>query len=229
MIPEDPYGEIQMLIAGLPDSASTVVAKSRDFRDIGDIDFAFELLRMAIEKDPAPVLLSELADLLISEGRLDEASEISMRSLELDPTHRGAQRVLRNALLAGLPENALHVADVALRFAQTEPDLTEDILVNAIERAPNDIMLREQLAQFYGSHRRVVDCIAALQGILALDPEHDEAMLMLAAAFIKEGDFPRAQKLLNKARRRGVDSPMLEQLEKKIGDVVQVIAGAKKS
>ena len=136
MIPEDPYGEIQMLVSGLPDSAATVVAKSREFRDAGEIDFAFELLRMAIGKDRAPVLLTEMADLLISEGRLDEASEVSLEGLDADPNHRGAQRALRTALVAGLPENALHVAEVALRFAETDPDFTEDILQTAIEKSP---------------------------------------------------------------------------------------------
>ena len=227
MIPEDPYGEIQMLVSALPDSASTIVAKSKEFRKAGDVDFAFELLQRAIDKDPAPAMREEYADLLFSEGRTDEALVEARKCLEEDPSRRHGRTVLRKALVDGLPETARSLVDTALEF--DDESFTEELLLAGVQEEPDNLVLLEQLARFYAMQRKVSSLIATLQSILEVDPEHGEALLMLAGAHLKEGDLPRAQKILDKARRQGVDSPRIEDLERKIADVVSVISEAQKS
>ncbi len=230
MIPSDPYGEIQMLLAGLPDSAPNVVAKSREFRDDDEIDFAFELLRQAVERDPAPVLLAELADLLAAEGRREEAVETAMSALGAESSSGYAREVLSRVLTSELPRGAARLADAAWKFAENgDVEFAEDLFVDAVEAAPENILLREQTARFYAEHRRVDDCIVHLEALLALDPEHENALAMLAAAFIKKGELPRAQKLLERARLQGIDPQMLQKLERKIGAVVDVIARSRKN
>ncbi len=228
MFPSDPYGEIQMLLSQLPDSAAKIVAKSREFRGDDEIDFALELLRMAIARDPAPVLRGELVDLLVAEGRALEAVDEALKILGEAPEQPAAQRALRRALIAGLPHTTLRLVEVANELGRLDPVLAEDLLLDAIDEQPADVLLREQLAQFYASQKRIAECIAASQAILDLDPDHDEATLMLAAAHLKEGDLPRAQKLLERARARGCDLPMVQTLEEKVAAVVKLIAEARK-
>lgn len=230
MIPEDPYGEIQMLISELPDSANRVLAKSKEFRAAGDVDFAFELLRHAVERDPAPMLLVEHADLLASEGRTEEAVQQALAAIKDAPSGKYAREVLRRALLNGLPGSTVQLAAVARDFVvRRDTDYAEELLCAAVEREPEQVVLREQLAQLYATQHRISECIEQVEMILAVQPEHEQAQLMLAAAFLKQGDLPRAQKLLDRARRRGVSGPFLDELEAKIGEVIGVISRSKSS
>lgn len=230
MIPSDPYGEIQMLLSGLPDSAPNVVAKSREFREDDEIDFAFELLRQAVSKDPAPVLLAEFADLLAAEGRREEAVETAMSALGAEASSGYAREVLTRILTSELPRGAARLADAAWTFAENgELDFAENLFIDAVEVAPDNLLLREQTARFYAEQRDIPNCIVHLEALLSIEPEHDDALLMLAAAFIKTGELPRAQRLLERARRQGVEADTLDKLERKIGAVVDVISRSQKN
>lgn len=227
MIPEDPYGEIQMLVSELPDSANTIAAKAREFRDADEVDFAYQLLKLAIAKDPAPMLRAAHADLLLRDGMWDEALHVARECEANDPSQVHGRRILKRVLLQGLPESASTIARTAV--AHDDVTFAEQLLQEGVDAEPENIILLEQLARHYATQRQVADCIITLQQLLEVEPGHDEALLMLAGAFIKQGDLPRGQKLLNKARKRGVSSRRLEELEKKIGEVVNVISQAKKS
>jgi predicted Zn-dependent protease len=229
MIPEDPYGEIQMLISELPDSAHTIVAKSREFRMSGDIDLALEMLGRALKKDRAPVLLAERADLLLSEQQSSAAAELALEALQSDERRQVGREVLMRALVLGLPEQTGLLARTALSFAEEDPEYCEAMLQAGLDKEPDNITLREQLAQFYAAKHRVDACIRELDELLERAPEHEGAQVMLAAAFIRNGDIPRGKHLIDKARAQGLQSSVLDELERQVEAVVNVIARSKKT
>lgn len=219
MISEDPYGEIQMLVAELPDSARSIVSKSKEFRHAGEIDLALMLLDRAVATVPVPMLLAEKADLYAAEERFDEALDVSLQAVVRDPTNVSARYVLRRVLVGALPGAVEYLMQISKLFAEEdEVDFAEDLLRAAVDAHPDEIPLRRLLANFYMERGRLSSCIVELQGLLRVDPDNLEAQVMIAAAMADNGDASGAQRWLRKARAGGATTRMLARVEAKLAD-----------
>lgn len=221
MFEDDHYGEIQMLVTGLPGSARQIVTKSRDFRSAGEIDLALTLLHRAIAKHPAPMLLAEHADLLLERSEIERALDVAFSAITADPMDGQAQVVLSRVLLDALPDAFVYLVEVSKLYAdEEEPGFAEELIRRAIDRHPNNVALRLHMARFYGDYARTAESVAELEEALRLNPENAEAHVMLAAAMLEDGDPAAAQAWLNKARVLGAESPMTQAVEQKILEVV---------
>lgn len=217
MLPEDPYGEIQMLVAGLPDSARSIVSKSKEFRAADSVDFALMLLERAAAVDPLPVILAEHADLLAAEGQLGAALDISLQAAVSDPTNGFVREVLRTVLVEGLPQSMDYLAQIATLFAEEdEVDFAEDLLRAAIQHDPDNVRLRLMLAAFCAEHGRFTGCIVELHAVLRIEPEHAEAQLMLAEALLANRDVSGAKKWLEKSKGNGADAGKVDAIERRL-------------
>jgi hypothetical protein len=99
----DPYAEIQRLVATLPQSLDSVLARSREWNSTGAQDLALDLLRRSRARDSSIPLRLELGRLLHRMGRSREGLTEAVGVVKEDSTNIDGLLLLAE-LLAGVGE-----------------------------------------------------------------------------------------------------------------------------
>jgi len=99
----DPYAEIQRLVATLPQSLDSVLARSREWNSTGAQDLALDLLRRSRARDSSISLRLELGRLLHRMGRSREGLTEAVGVVKEDSTNIDGLLLLAE-LLAGVGE-----------------------------------------------------------------------------------------------------------------------------
>lgn len=100
----DPYAEIQRLVATLPQSLDSVLARSREWNSTGAQDLALDLLRRSRARDSSIPLRLELGRLLHRMGRSREGLTEAVGVVKEDSTNIDGLLLLAE-LLAGVGES----------------------------------------------------------------------------------------------------------------------------
>lgn len=130
-----------------------------------------------------PVILNNLAVFYATENRLNDALELSMRSVSLDGKHAGTR---------------INLARIYDRLGRTEKARAEAAAAAVLD--PKSVRIRSyacELELVLGHGREAADCY---RRILQEFPRRADVRLMFGAALIKSGQFAEAKKVLERER-----------------------------
>lgn len=100
-----------------------------------------------------------------------------------------------------------HLAEFWLLLFEDNPDEAIAVLESFLERAPNDLHSRTELAKIYLKHGRLADAEAVLQEILALKPDDLKSRTELGKVYQWQGRLAEAEAVLLKSL--GIDPRQL--------------------
>lgn len=200
----------------------------------GDYPTALNILRDAIESDPASAVLhAEVAEIKLKIGQAADALEYINKAIKLDPSYRPpylmagllmastgkdweAAEYLRTAIrLAPLKEDAYLQLSLSLtRLFEYEEAVTN--LKTLVKINPDSILGYYYLGRTYTQMKLYRDALGYFKKTLELRPEFDQAAIDMAATFEALGDYPQAiqsyRRLLGQDENRGVVLQRLIQL-----------------
>ncbi len=171
-------------------------------RDMGRHAEAIELLSAAEGVD-ATLLLRELALLLVSEGRAEEAAERLAPHVEVAPDHL--------ALPWGLA-----LASVPARRAEALPWLRRAFEAGRAEGV-RDGRIALELGSLQLEAGQVDEAVETLEQAVALEPESAEAHYRLGTALGRAGDQDRAAKALERFQALSAGTDAADWDDKRIG------------
>ncbi|HLH08286.1 MAG TPA: tetratricopeptide repeat protein [Terriglobales bacterium] len=153
---------------------------------------AIEEYRLALENDPnSEYLNSGLAELYAKTGRIRDAVEEAQDIIKRDPNNLDARKLLGRIYLRGLGD-------------QQTGAQSQDILKRAIEQyeqivrlEPNNIENHMLLGRLYRLNNEFLKAENEFKTAVALQPNSEEAVTMLAILYNEEGDSKRAAQVLN--------------------------------
>ncbi|MCG3180134.1 MAG: Beta-barrel assembly-enhancing protease [Phycisphaerae bacterium] len=182
---------------------------------------AIEAYRTATKLNPHDLeIASRLADLLIRDGKLDEATKILQSNLAEDGTRAGDRAQLAElfrqsgkpaealAVLNARPQTADARPDVRLLLAEGRARLDSDELAgaeNALEQAVNLSPISTDGWHYLGisrlKQRKNAGAIQALEMAIATDSERAESWQYLGIALANQGEIGKAIERLEEAAR----------------------------
>ena len=144
---------------------------------------AIEEYRLAIQNDPGSEYLnSGLAELYAKTGRISDAVEEAQDIIKRDPNNLDARKLLGRIYLRGLGDQ------------QSTPQ-SQEILKRAIEQyeqivriEPNNIENHMLLGRLYRLNNDMLKAENEFKTAVALQPNSEEAVTMLAYLYNEEGD-----------------------------------------
>ncbi len=153
---------------------------------------AIEEYRLAIENDPGSEYLnSGLAELYAKTGRISDAVDEAQDIIKRDPNNLEARKLLGRIYLRGLGDQ------------QSSPQ-SQEILKRAIEQyeqivriEPNNIENHMLLGRLYRLNNELLKAENEFKTAVALQPNSEEAVTMLAYLYNEEGDSKRSAQVLN--------------------------------
>jgi tetratricopeptide (TPR) repeat protein len=177
---------------------------------------AFDLIRQAIEIEPAALFESNLAEMLRQQGRVDEAIEHGRKAVSLDPTMASAHSNLGIALF-----DAMHFEEAEKahqRGLALAPNLLQSLNnLGSIERARGNksqalVWYRKALAispDFIESltnigavlveEDRPEEAVQPLLKVLQAYPDSPEALCNLGLSYFKQDDMTKGEALLRRS------------------------------
>jgi arylsulfatase A-like enzyme/Flp pilus assembly protein TadD len=200
-----------------PDDADLLTARAEIHLRAGETDSAEELLRRAVDGDALHLGSAvTLANLLESQGRIDEASAVLEGLLRVDPGHPVALAALGRVRLDD-PERARPILEEAVRLNPTRfeplaslgmcylrlemPHRAEATLRRALELRPNDLRASNNLAVSLFLQSRPEEAAELLRQLMRRAPEFAEAHNNLALVLHAEGRDVEAEQAAREALR----------------------------
>jgi tetratricopeptide (TPR) repeat protein len=145
------------------------------------------LFRHALEVTASnPVVLNNLGNALLSDGRVNEALVQLQAALNIDPDHSGAHNNLGNALMK------LGRTGEAIDHGRTGEAI--DHYQKSIKLNPIDARTRNNLAVALHEQGRWDESIRQLRTALSIRPEYADAYSNLGAAYRQKGEIKKAAK-----------------------------------
>ena len=177
----------QEVIKLKPDSASATVLAAMAYMRLGQLDVAADLLDKLLKNAPNDSeALYQLGVVNLSRKRYPEAETAFWRTYTLDPS-----------TLRGL------VGVAAVQFSMNEPEKAVQTVAAEVEKDPQRIDLRKELANAEFRAKQYDKAIADYQAILDKykDAPQDQADVYdrIGGAYLNQGDLPRAVENLKKA------------------------------
>jgi tetratricopeptide (TPR) repeat protein len=152
-----------------------MVRKSIEFYWEGDLARAFSSLEGAPEDIPDPRFFTYRAGLLLSVGRVDEASVDIERAVDFDP--RNSRAFALQSIIA---------------VVQNEKDRALNLARKAVEQDPESPAARVALSYAQQAHFDLKGALASLQEAVKLDPENPLAWARLAELWLSVGNLKKA-------------------------------------
>lgn len=191
-------------------------ARGIELADRGWLDEAVSEFRKAIKLDPLSAHAHDnLATILAEKGQLLEALIEYVEALKADPESPTTHHYLGSFLAGQGQELAMAEYRRAIELEYDFPDahlnlalaladngnLEEAVreLEIALQQAPEDEMIRHELASCLIDLERHADAIGHLKKIVKTHPEHVEAFVDLGIAYTAQGFFAEAETALKKA------------------------------
>jgi tetratricopeptide (TPR) repeat protein len=168
--------------SGPPTGWQAMVRKSIEFYREGKLAKAFWSLEGAPESIRDPRFFAYRVALLLSVGRVDEASVDIERALNLDPHNSYA--VALQSIIA---------------VVQNEKDRALDLARKAVELESRSSVARVSLSYAQQAHFDLQGALVSLQEAVKLDPENALAWARLAELYLSVGDLDKAAEAARKA------------------------------
>jgi tetratricopeptide (TPR) repeat protein len=159
-----------------------MVRQSIQFYRHGDLLMAFDSIAKAPEDIPDPRFFTYRAALLLTVGRVDEASVDIARALQLDPHH--AHAFALQSVIAVVQNNK----DEALNLAR-----------QAVKLDPASSTGQVALSYAQQAHFDLQGALASLQEAVKLSPENALAWARLAELWLSVGELKKALKAMRQA------------------------------
>jgi tetratricopeptide (TPR) repeat protein len=190
----------------------------RNYRNNRQIESAFVVLKeMARISPDDPAVRSELADIQISRGMLDDGLAELHQLVDIH-TRRGQ---LKDAALV-----CQRMAEVQWGIANRNDALT--LLRQAIQLSTDDMSLRQQfvqyclevgktpeaaeqqtvIARFYFASRQTKEAVAALQQLIGMDQHNYEAYDLLGQTYYSVGEYEQASRVYRNLAKVDPNSQM---------------------
>jgi Flp pilus assembly protein TadD len=165
---------------GRSETTERLSEQARRARERGDGREAESLLTAAVERNPGDdEMRLELAELLIETGNGAKAAEHLQKLISRNPDD---------------PRPCVGLAEA--RFQQQNLGEADRLIQRALELDPRQIrghLLRGKIEQARGNNRRAMD---DYYQVLAFEPDHVEARMLLAELHFQQGDARHAAPLL---------------------------------
>lgn len=181
---------------------------ARQFRANRQVENAVLVLREMERLAPEdPAVRSELADIQISRGQLDEGAS-ELRALADIYTRRGAlaeaaqvyQRLAEIAWTAGSHDDALNLLRQAIQYAADDMSLRHQFVQYCLEIGRHADAVEQQtvIARYYFVNRQSREAVAALQQLIEMDKMNFEAYDLLGQTYYSVAEYELAARVYRK-------------------------------
>ncbi len=208
------YTLIAEVAARRPDRAGQLQEYAqivRQFRANRQVENAVLILREMQRLAPDdPAVRSELADIQLSRGQLDEGAS-ELRALADIYIRRGAlaeasqvyQRLAEIAWDSGSHEEALGQLRQAIQFATEDMALRHQFVQYCLEmgRGADAVEQQTVIARYYFASRQSREAVAALQQLIAMDKTNFEAYDLLGQTYYSVGEYEQAARVYRNLAR----------------------------
>jgi tetratricopeptide (TPR) repeat protein len=157
-----------------------------------------------------PAVRSELADIQISRGQLDEGAaqlralaDVYVRRAALAEASQVYQRLAEIAWDAGNHEEALGQLRQAIQFATDDMGLRHQFVQYCLEigRGADAIEQQTVIARYYFASRQSREAVAALQQLIAMDKMNFDAYDLLGQTYYSVGEYEQASRVYRNLAR----------------------------
>jgi tetratricopeptide (TPR) repeat protein len=183
----------------------------RQFRSNRQVENAVLILREMERLAPDdPAVRSELADIQVSRGQLDEGAaqlralaDIYVRRAALAEASQVYQRLAEIAWDAGNHEEALGQLRQAIQFATDDMGLRHQFVQYCLEigRGADAIEQQTVIARYYFASRQSREAVAALQQLIAMDKMNFDAYDLLGQTYYSVGEYEQAARVYRNLAR----------------------------
>ncbi|HEX8997143.1 MAG TPA: tetratricopeptide repeat protein [Ktedonobacterales bacterium] len=205
---DEVYTLIAEVSARRPDPAGQLqeyAQLARQFRANRQVENAVLVLREMERLAPEdPAVRSELADIQISRGLLDEGAselralaDIYMRRGALAEAAQVYQRLAEIAWTANNQEEALNLLRQAILYAADDMSLRHQFVQYCLEIGRNAEAAEQQtvIARYYFASRQSREAVAALQQLIAMDKMNFEAYDLLGQTYYSVAEYEQAARV----------------------------------
>ena len=190
----------------------------RHYRGIRQQENAVAVLKEMSRISPDdPAVHSELADINVSRGLLDEGLA-EMRHLADIHTRRGQmkeaalvyQRMADIDWSSGEHSEALNLLRQAIQFSTDDMSLRQQFVQYCLEtgRGPEAAEQQKVIARYYFASRQTKEAVAALQQLIGMDPHNYEAYDLLGQTYYSVGEYEQATRVYRNLAKVDPTSPM---------------------
>ena len=202
-----------------PQGAMTEYAQLvRHYRSNRQLENAVGVLKEMSRVAPDdPAVHSELADIQISRGLLDEGLA-ELRQLADVHTRRGQlkdaalvyQRMADIDWSSGEHNEALNLLRQAIQFSTDDMSLRQQFVQYCLEtgKGPEAAEQQTVIARYYFASRQTKEAVAALQQLIGMDPHNYEAYDLLGQTYYSVGEYEQATRVYRNLAKVDPTSPM---------------------
>jgi tetratricopeptide (TPR) repeat protein len=211
---DEVYSLIAEVAARRPDRPGQIQEYAqlvRQFRANRQIENAVLILREMERLAPDdPAVRSELADIQISRGQLEEGAtqlrslaDIYIRRAALAEASQVYQRLAEIAWDTGAHEEALGQLRQAIQFATDDMTLRHQFVRYCLEigRGADAVEQQTVIARYYFASRQSREAVAALQQLIAMDKTNFEAYDLLGQTYYSVGEYEQAARVYRNLAR----------------------------
>jgi tetratricopeptide (TPR) repeat protein len=177
----------------------------RTYRNNRQVENAVTVLKeMARLAPDDPAVRSELADIHISRGLLDEGmaelrhlADIHMRRGQLKDAAQVYQRMAEIDWGMENRNEALNLLRQAIQYSTDDMALRQQFVQYCLEvgKAPDATEQQTVIARFYFASRQTKEAVAALQQLIGMDPHNYEAYDLLGQTYYSVGEYEQAARV----------------------------------
>ncbi|HEY7851086.1 MAG TPA: tetratricopeptide repeat protein, partial [Ktedonobacterales bacterium] len=178
---------------------------AKQFRANRQVENAVLVLREMERLSPEdPAVRSELADIQITRGQLDEGAaelralaDIYMRRGALPEAAQVYQRLAEISWTASNHEDALNLLRQAILYAADDMSLRHQFVQYCLEIGRNAEAAEQQtvIARYYFASRQSREAVAALQQLIAMDKLNFEAYDLLGQTYYSVAEYEQAARV----------------------------------
>lgn len=190
----------------------------RQYRNNRQVENAITVLKeMARLAPDDPAVRSELADINISRGLLDEGvaelrhlADIHMRHGQLKDAAQVYQRMAEIDWGMENRTEALNLLRQAIQYSTDDMALRQQFVQYCLEvgKAPEAAEQQTVIARFYFASRQTKEAVAALQQLIGMDPHNYEAYDLLGQTYYSVGEYEQAGRVYRNLAKVDPNSAM---------------------
>jgi tetratricopeptide (TPR) repeat protein len=178
---------------------------ARHYRTNRQVENAIAVLKEMARLSPDdPAIHSELADIHVSRGLLDEGlaelrqlADIHMRRGQLRDSAQVYQRMAEIAWGMDNRDEALTVLRQAIQYATDDMALRQQLVQYCLEIGKTTEAAQQQtvIARYHFASRQTKEAVAALQQLIGMDPHNYEAYDLLGQTYYSVGEYEQAARV----------------------------------
>ena len=190
----------------------------RHYRNNRQVENAITVLKeMARLAPDDPAVRSELADIHISRGLLDEGvaelrhlADIHMRRGQLKDAAQVYQRMAEIDWGMENRTEALNLLRQAIQYSTDDMALRQQFVQYCLEvgKGPDAAEQQTVIARYYFASRQTKEAVAALQQLIGMDPHNYEAYDLLGQTYYSVGEYEQASRVYRNLAKVDPSSPM---------------------